>query len=144
MASLVGETVAKNYERALMETAFGTRKLSYFTVSLTGVHTNFWSPGSSYAKAIQGIQTIAEIYSVGYPSNDRFVVAVAFDTTVGSVDPWPTGFAWGATPSAPGRPSAASRQNRNSYLESAINDATGGECYVYNAVFEGGSFTYDC
>jgi hypothetical protein len=143
MANLIGTSVARNYQRAIM-TDTGTRKLSYFVVSLSGVHTNFWAPGSLYAKAILGIQEIAEIYSVGYPANDSFTVTVAYDTAIGCVDPWPAGFAWGNNSTTTGRSSAVSRQGVNTYLQDAINAATDGECNVWNAVFEGGGLTYNC
>ena len=142
MANLVGTSIAKNFERALMDTMFGTRQISYYVVSLSGVDTNFWNPGSTFAKAVQGIQSVAEIYALGYPQSGAFTVAVAFNTAAGSVPAYSTPFVWGATPSNPSGPADVS--GTNSVLEDAIDAATGGSSTVYYANFRGDNFVYDC
>jgi len=144
MATLIGTSIAANYERAIMDSAFGTRKIATYVVSLTGVGTNFWNPSSTFAKALLGIQTIAEIFSVGYPTANEFVITVAFDTCPGAIDPWPAGFAWGDASSTTGAPSTASKQGVNAALTAAVDTATGGSSNVYNARFSGGTLEYNC
>ena len=142
MATLVGTSIAKNYERALMDTMFGTRQLSYYVVNLSGVDTNFWNPGSTFAKAIQGIQSVAEIFAIGYPNGSNFTVAVAFNTAAGSVPAYANPFVWGATPSNPSGPADVS--GTNAVLKTAIDGATGGSSTVYFANFRGDTLVYDC
>jgi hypothetical protein len=76
-----GVNVAANYLKTRPSTRFGTRQLSFYDVQITGVATNFLDPNSDYSKAVRAIQTQAEIYAVGEPSSDHFIVVVAADTT---------------------------------------------------------------
>ena len=141
MASLVGTSIAKNYERALMDTMFGTRQISYYVVNLSGVSTNYWSPSSTFAKAIQGIQSVAEIFSIGRPSSNNFVVGVAYNTAAGSIPAYANPAKWGDVPSDPGAP--ADITGTNAILKTAIDGATGGSSTVYFANFNGDSLVYD-
>ena len=144
MPSLIGTNIARNHERAIMESAFGTRKVATYVVNLTDVGVDFWNPSSTFAKALLGIQTVAEIFSVGYPTTNAFVITVAFDTCPGAIDPWPAGFAWGDALSTTGAPSTASKNGVNAALTAAVDEATGGSSNVYNARFNGASLEYNC
>lgn len=141
MANLVGTTVARNFERAIMDTMFGTRQLSFYVVNLSGVGTNYWSPSSTYAKAIQGIQSRAEIFHLGRPNGDNFTVAVAYNTAAGSIPAYANPLKWGDTPSDPSAP--ADITGTNAVLKAAIDAATGGSSTVYFANFNGDSMVYD-
>jgi hypothetical protein len=81
MASLVGETVARNFEKAIETSKMGTRELAFYVISgVDGVETNYTEPGSVFQKAVQGVQQVAEMYAVFPPSSGDFVVMVAADT----------------------------------------------------------------
>lgn len=75
-----GVNVAANYLKARPSTRFATRQLAFFTVTISGVHTNYLNANSDYSKAIRAIQQNAEIYAVGIPAANDFVVVVAQDT----------------------------------------------------------------
>jgi hypothetical protein len=62
-------------------TRFGTRQLAFYDVNITNVHLNPYVANSVYAQAIRGIQTQAEIYAVGEPASDHFIVVLSQDTT---------------------------------------------------------------
>ena len=81
MANLVGETVARNFEKAIETSKMGTRELSFYAITaVDNVDVNYTNPGSAFQKAIQGVQQVAEVYAVFPPSSDGFVVMVAKDT----------------------------------------------------------------
>lgn len=73
-------TVAANFNLASPSTQFGTRKLSFLNVAITGVATNYALADSLFAKSIRGIQTMAEVWAVGTPVSGNFVVIVSDDT----------------------------------------------------------------
>jgi hypothetical protein len=73
---------ANNY-KSVPSSKFGTRELAFFSVTISGVHTSYTASNSTYVKAIKGIQQVAEVYFVGTPASDAFVVAVALDTDNG-------------------------------------------------------------
>lgn len=96
MPSLIGTTVAANYQRAAVVypnssitaaspyTQFGTRELVLLkatagsgTPFATG---NLANAGGDYAKAIQALQTVAEIYHVQRVSDTAIAFLVAADT----------------------------------------------------------------
>jgi hypothetical protein len=62
-------------------TRFGTRQLAFYDVQITGVASSPYAANSLFAKAIRGVQTQAEIYAVGEPSSDHFIVVLSQDTT---------------------------------------------------------------
>jgi hypothetical protein len=83
MADLYGTVVAANARRIPATQELGTvgiRQLSFFSVTITGVHTNYTNANSLFAKAVLGAQTGAELFFVGTPAADAFVIAVATDT----------------------------------------------------------------
>ena len=95
MADLYGDTVAANARKVPGTDRLGTvgiRELSFFSVSITGVHTNYTNANSLFAKAVLGVQTGAEVFFVGTPASNAFVVAVATDTAddSGNTDASPT------------------------------------------------------
>jgi hypothetical protein len=127
MASLVGETVARNHVKAVETSKMGTRELAYFQVDMNvDAETNYTDSNSVYAQAIKGIQTVVEIYAVGKPNGQEFTVIAASDT-------------------AP-RDSGDTIANglRNSVIEAAINNATGASCRVFDGLLDGWSITNDC
>ena len=71
---------ASNYLKAKPSTRFATRQLAFFTVTISGVHTNYLDADSTYSRAIRAVQQNAEIYAVGLPAANDFVVVVAQDT----------------------------------------------------------------
>lgn len=83
MADLYGTTVAANARKIPGTQALGTvgiRQLSFFSVTITGVETDYDDANSLFAKAVLGAQTGAELFFVGTPATNAFVIAVATDT----------------------------------------------------------------
>jgi hypothetical protein len=101
MPSLIGDTIARNFEKAVETSLLGTRQLSFYKVTAvhsaaavdfskanlagTGVYTTASSP---FAKAIIALQGFVELYYVGTPKADSgvsaFIFAVATDTANGA------------------------------------------------------------
>jgi hypothetical protein len=71
---------ASNYLKAKPSTRFATRQLAFFTVTISNVHVNYLNADSLYSRAIRAVQQNAEIYAVGLPAANDFVVVVAQDT----------------------------------------------------------------
>ena len=71
---------ASNYLKAKPSTRFATRQLAFFTVTISNVHVNYLNADSTYSRAIRAVQQNAEIYAVGLPAANDFVVVVAQDT----------------------------------------------------------------
>ena len=71
---------ASNYLKAKPSTRFATRQLAFFTVTIADVHLNYLNANSLYSRAIRAVQQNAEIYAVGIPAANDFVVVVAQDT----------------------------------------------------------------
>ena len=87
MPSVIGDTgynglggPASNYLKARPSTRFATRQLAFFTVTISNVHVNYLNSDSAYSRAIRAVQQNAEIYAVGIPAANDFVVVVAQDT----------------------------------------------------------------
>jgi hypothetical protein len=81
MPSLVGTTIARNFEKAVETSKMGTRELAFYVIyGVDNVDSNYTNPGSVFQKAVQGVQQVAEMYAVFPPSGNNFVVMVAADT----------------------------------------------------------------
>lgn len=82
MPSLIGAPgyVTTNYLKTKPSTRFATRQLAFYNVHISGVGTDAYDSNSNYTKAVRAIQTQAEIYAVGEPTADDFIVVVAQDT----------------------------------------------------------------
>lgn len=80
MPSVIDSVVGANYLKARPSTRFATRQLAFFTVTISGVHTDYLDSDSLYSRAIRAVQQNAEIYAVGLPAANDFVVIVAQDT----------------------------------------------------------------
>jgi hypothetical protein len=127
MATLVGETTARHYEKAVQTSLMGTRELAYIQVDMnTDVATDYTEPNSLYAKAIKGLQAAIEIYAVGRPSGTYFTVIAASDTL----------------PRDPGDYLADG--DRNSILEDAVDAATGANSRVFDGILTGWNIDNDC
>jgi len=77
-----GINVAANYLKTKPSTRFATRQLTFFDVTVNGCQTNPYDSNSLYSRAVRGVQVAAEIYAVGEPASDHFMVVVASDTAV--------------------------------------------------------------
>ena len=98
MASLIGSTIARNFEKADVSTVMGTRKLKFYKVvvnsggvidmslaDLAGTGgTSYTDPSSLYAKSILALQGFFEIYAVLTPGTGGFIFVVAEDTANGA------------------------------------------------------------
>lgn len=126
MANLIGTSIARNYAKAREISQMGTRELAFFQVDLSGVATDYTDSDSLFAKAIRGLETVVELYSIGTPSGNYFTVIAAADTA-----PFDAGSSNGDGTS-------------NSILEAAVDAATGGSCSVYNGLLTGWSIDNDC
>jgi hypothetical protein len=72
--------ISANYLKTKPSTRFATRQLTFFDVRVDGCHTDPYEPASLYSQAVRGVQVAAEIYAVGEPYSDHFIVVVASDT----------------------------------------------------------------
>jgi len=127
MPSLVGETTARHYEKAVETSLMGTRQLAYIQVDMgTDVATDYTEPNSLYAKAIKGLQTTIELYAVGAPSGEKFTVIAATDTL-----PRDSG-------------DYLADGDRNSILEDAVDAATGANSRVFDGILQGWNIDNDC
>jgi len=116
--------VSDNWQKAAPSTTFGTPALDFYVIDMnTDVETDWDLSNSLYAKAIRGIQAVANLYMVGAPDGSNFTIAVVSNT-------------------CPGRnPGAIS--GTNSYLTDAINSAAGTSAYAYYAAFRGSNMVWD-
>ena len=119
MASLIGTTVAANYQVVTSNpnSKLGTRELSFLKITgLTGVGSSTTAANSLLAKALRGVSTRAEVYFYSAPSADVLIVAVATDTLSAS-------------------DSATDETQGYGLFEAAINAATAGSATVAAATF---------
>jgi len=72
--------ISANYLVTKPSTRFATRQLAFFDVQISDVATNPYTSDSVYTRAVRAIQVNAEVYAVGEPSSDHFIVVVAQDT----------------------------------------------------------------
>jgi hypothetical protein len=72
--------VTANYLVAKPSTRFATRQLQFVEIEVTGCHTNPYLADSLYSRAVRGVQAVAEVYAVGRPSTNKFMVVIAQDT----------------------------------------------------------------
>ena len=123
MPSLVGTTIARNYEKAIETSKMGTRELAFYVIyGVDNVADNYTDPGSLFQKSVQGIQQVAEMYAVFPPSGNNFVVMLAADTLPDNVDS--------------GGESLA--------LRTAVRKATGDtNAHAYRWYIQGDGVTYD-
>ena len=87
MPSVIGDTgynglggPTANYLKAKPSTRFATRQLAFVEIEVTGCQNNYTDSNSLYSRAIRGVQAVAEVYAVGIPSANKFMVVVAQDT----------------------------------------------------------------
>ena len=73
--------VTANYLVAKPSTRFSTRQLQFVEVEVTACHTDPYLADSLYSRAIRGVQAVAEVYAVGRPSANKFMVVIAQDTS---------------------------------------------------------------
>lgn len=73
--------VAANYLKTKPNTRFATRHLQFFDIQVNGCHTNPYLSNSLYSRAVRGVQVAGEVYAVGEPVADHFIVVLAADTT---------------------------------------------------------------
>jgi hypothetical protein len=73
--------VTANYLVTKPNTRFATRHLQFFDIRVDGCHVNPYESDSLYSRAVRGVQVAGEIYAVGEPATDHFIVVLASDTT---------------------------------------------------------------
>ena len=157
MPNLLDTDVGTNYRRAFAPfTRFNTRKLAFYEIDLDGLapdtledeeldissyenpyfsptHENEYTHNGNFQKAIQVIETRAEIHGVFRPSGNVFMVMVAEDTAnVGSTN----------TPeNSDGNPGNYNDNSKS--IEEALSDAFDGmDVYVNQRRIKGDQFNY--
>lgn len=80
------QSVSANYLRTTPSTRFSTRQLQFFEVALSGVETGFDATDSLFSQAVRGVQVAAEVYAIGIPSSNKFMIVVADDTANNGAD----------------------------------------------------------
>ena len=77
-----GGDVSANYLRTLPSTRFATRDLTFLVIDMD--NTDYFDgadlPNSNFTKVVRLVQTQAEIYAVGQPSNGVVTIVIAIDT----------------------------------------------------------------
>ena len=53
------------------------RELTFYTVGLTGVHTNYSAIDSDFEKLVRAIETVGSVELLGTPGGDAFRVAIS-------------------------------------------------------------------
>jgi hypothetical protein len=72
--------ITANYLKTKPSTRFSTRQLAFVEIEVTGCQTNYANPDSLYSRAVRGVQAVAEIFAVGAPATNKFMVVIAQDT----------------------------------------------------------------
>jgi hypothetical protein len=72
--------ITANYLKTKPSTRFSTRQLAFVEIEVTGCHTDYATPDSLYSRAVRGVQAVAEVYAVGTPAVNKFMVVIAQDT----------------------------------------------------------------
>ena len=78
-----GVSITQNYLVVKPSSQFGTRQLAFYKITSTGCATNYSNSNSLFQNLVKGVQQTSEIYAVGTPSADNFVVVIASDTDAG-------------------------------------------------------------
>jgi len=119
-------SISANWQKAAPSITFGTPALDFYVVDVgTEIEgEGDWAESNSlFAKAIRGIQLVANLYMVGRPNGSRFTIAVVSNT-------------------CPGRNPGAD-SGVNTALTAAVDAATGQESSVYYAAFDGSNFNWN-
>jgi hypothetical protein len=117
--------ISDNWQKAAPTTQFGTPAIDYYVVDMgTDVETNYDASNSLFAKAVRGVQLVANLYFVGKPDGNFFTIGVASNT-------------------CPGRnPGAITGSNAT--LSARVNDACGiSSVTVYYAEHRGNDLVWD-
>lgn len=69
-----------NWTQTKPSTRISTRQLGFFQVEVNNVGTDPYVADSAYSKAVRGIMTQGEVFAVGEPNGDYFMVVMAHDT----------------------------------------------------------------
>lgn len=85
MPSLLTTDIAANYRIASPGTKFGTRELLHLLITVANTDlTDTDAVDGNFARAVQAIQTIGEVYAIGQPTfgegASNFTVIVSADT----------------------------------------------------------------
>jgi hypothetical protein len=82
-SDVTGTYIAGNYAKIPSTDRLGTvgiRDWSFYSVTLSNVHVSYTAANSLFSQAVRGAQRAAELYFVGTPSSNAFVIAIASDT----------------------------------------------------------------
>jgi len=116
--------ISDNWQKAAPSTKFGTPELDFYVVDVgDDVETDWELSDSLFSKAVRGLQLRANLYFVGAPGGNSFTIAVARGTCPGS------------------NPGAIT--GTNSFLEDAVDAATGESSSVYYASWDGTTLVYN-
>ncbi len=74
---------ANNY-KSFAASNFGTRELAFYSVTISSVESGYTASNSTFVKALKGIAQVAEIFFVGTPASNAFVVGIATNTDNGT------------------------------------------------------------
>jgi len=119
-------SISENWQKTAPTSTLGTPALAFFAINIDGdLENDFELSDSLFAKAIRGVQAVADIYLVGRPNGSWVTVATTANTT-----PFGVGEEVGDG-------------GRNSKLEAVISEATGQEVTVWNAYLDGNDLNFD-
>ena len=117
--------VSDNWQKAAPSSTFGTPAIDFYVVDMgTDVETDWDVSNSLFARAVRGIQLVANLYFVGEPNGNFFTIGVASGT-------------------CPGRNPGADTGS-NATLGARVNEACGiSSVTVYYANHSGNSLNWD-
>jgi hypothetical protein len=74
-------SISANWQKAAPSTTFGTPAIDFYVVDMgTDVETGWAESNSLFAKAVRGVQLVANLYFVGKPDGNYFTVGVVSNT----------------------------------------------------------------
>ena len=124
MANTLGTLVTANYLKTAPTTQFGTRKLAFIVVELSGIETDYTTSDSNLSQVVRALQQQVEVYGIGTPYAGAVTVIIADDTA-----PYNAGDEFADA-------------GRNARLEAALATA-GITANVWNAELRGGNLNWD-
>lgn len=80
MAVMNAAEISPNWTKTAPTTRVNSRQLAFYLVEITGVETGYLLADSVFSKAVRGAMTQGEMFVVGKPAADAFVIVMACDT----------------------------------------------------------------
>ena len=80
MAVMNAAEISPNWTKTAPTTRVNSRQLAFYLVEIANVHVGYDLAGSLFSTAVRGAMTQGEMFVVGKPAADAFVIVMACDT----------------------------------------------------------------